>query len=285
MGCAPDVTEATTSKPEGGAPRPWRDLGLRGASAAVLIPIAVFGIWSGGVVWDVLVGVAVVLLSWEWARFCKISIWRWPGLLMPAISLVVMLLAAFGPPLAALGLLAAGTLVLFLLQRQGDIWPAAGLFYIGLVGFSLVLLRGEDHAGLLNTLFLVLIVWASDTGAYMAGRALGGPKLAPAISPGKTWSGAAGGLIAATLIGTGAAALLAPGGASRAAAIAAMLGVMSQAGDLLESAIKRRFGVKDSSSLIPGHGGMFDRLDGVMAAAPMATALALLAGRGMPLWH
>ncbi|MCA3419722.1 MAG: phosphatidate cytidylyltransferase [Roseomonas sp.] len=285
MGCAPDVTEATTSKPEGGAPRPWRDLGLRGASAAVLIPIAVFGIWSGGVVWDVLVGVAVVLLSWEWARFCKISIWRWPGLLMPAISLVVMLLAAFGPPLAALGLLAAGTLVLFLLQRQGDIWPAAGLFYIGLVGFSLVLLRGEDHAGLLNTLFLVLIVWASDTGAYMAGRALGGPKLAPAISPGKTWSGAAGGLIAATLIGTGAAALLAPGGASRAAAIAAMLGVMSQAGDLLESAIKRRFGVKDSSSLIPGHGGMLDRLDGVMAAAPMATALALLAGRGMPLWH
>ncbi|MCA3422817.1 MAG: phosphatidate cytidylyltransferase [Roseomonas sp.] len=285
MGCAPDVTEATTSKPEGSAPRPWRDLGLRGASAAVLIPIAVFGIWSGGVVWDVLVGVAVVLLSWEWARFCKISIWRWPGLLMPAISLVVMLLAAFGPPLAALGLLAAGTLVLFLLQRQGDIWPAAGLFYIGLVGFSLVLLRGEDHAGLLNTLFLVLIVWASDTGAYMAGRALGGPKLAPAISPGKTWSGAAGGLIAATLIGTGAAALLAPGGASRAAAIAAMLGVMSQAGDLLESAIKRRFGVKDSSSLIPGHGGMLDRLDGVMAAAPMATALALLAGRGMPLWH
>ena len=286
MGCAPDVSETKASQQEGAtAPRPWRDLGLRGASAAVLIPIAVFGIWSGGLVWDVLVGVAVVLLSWEWARFCKISIWRWPGVLMPAISLVVMLLAAFGPPLAALELLAAGTLMLFLLQRQGDIWPAAGLFYIGLVGFSLVLLRGEDHAGLLNTLFMVLIVWASDTGAYIAGRALGGPKLAPAISPGKTWSGAAGGLLAATLIGAGAAALLAPGGASRAAAIAAMLGVMSQAGDLLESAIKRRFGVKDSSSLIPGHGGMLDRLDGVMAAAPMATALALLAGRGVPLWH
>ena len=286
MGCAPDVSETQASQPEGAAaPRPWRDLGLRGASAAVLIPIAVFGIWSGGVVWDVLVGVAVILLSWEWARFCQVSIWRWPGVLMPAVSLGVMLLAAFGPPLAALGLLAAGTVLLFLLQRQGDIWPAAGLFYIGLAGFSLVLLRGEDHAGLLNTLFMVLIVWASDTGAYVAGRALGGPKLAPSISPGKTWSGAAGGLVAATLIGAGAAALLAPGGASRAAAIAAMLGVMSQAGDLLESAIKRRFGVKDSSALIPGHGGVFDRLDGVMAAAPMATALALLAGRGLPLWH
>ena len=91
--------------------------------------------------------------------------------------------------------------------------------------------------------------------------------------------------MAAILVGAGVASLLAPGGASRAAAIAAMLGLMAQAGDLLESAIKRRFGVKDSSSLIPGHGGMLDRLDGVMAAAPMATALALLAGRGMPLWH
>jgi len=178
-----------------------------------------------------------------------------------------------------------GCAVLLLLQRRGDIWPAAGLFYIGLCGFSLILLRGEDWAGLLNTLFMVLIVWASDTGAYLAGRALGGPKLAPAISPGKTWSGAAGGLLAAILVGAGAASLLAPGGASRAAAIAAMLGVMSQAGDLLESAIKRRFGVKDSSSLIPGHGGVFDRLDGVMAAAPLATAFALLAGRGAPLWH
>ena len=163
-------------------------------------------------------------------------------MLMPAVILGVMLLAAFGPPLGALGLLAAGTVILFLLRRHGDIWPAAGLFYIGLTGFSLVLLRGEDFAGLLNTLFMVLIVWASDTGAYLAGRALGGPKLAPAISPGKTWSGAAGGLLAAILVGAGAAALLMPGGASRAAAIAAMLGLMSQAGDLLESAIKRRFG-------------------------------------------
>ena len=92
---------------------------------------------------------------------------------------------------------------------------------------SLILLRGTDWAGLLNTLFMVLVVWASDTGAYLAGRALGGPKLAPAISPGKTWSGAAGGLLAAILVGAGVASLLAPGGASRAAAIAAMLGLMS----------------------------------------------------------
>jgi phosphatidate cytidylyltransferase len=286
MGCAPEVTETKPSQQEGAAaPRPWRDLALRGASAVVLIPLALFGIWSGGVVWDVLIGAAMVLLSWEWLRLCGASVYRWPGILLPFICLGVMLLAAFGPPLGALGLLVAGTLLLLLLQRQGDIWPAAALFYIGLCGFSLILLRGADWAGLLNTLFMVLIVWASDTGAYLAGRAFGGPKLAPAISPGKTWSGAAGGLVAAILVGAGAAALLAPGGASRAAAIAAMLGLMSQAGDLLESAIKRRFGVKDSSSLIPGHGGLFDRLDGVMAAAPLATAFALWAGKGAPLWH
>jgi phosphatidate cytidylyltransferase len=286
MGCAPEVTETKPSQQEGAAaPRPWRDLALRGASALVLIPLALFGIWSGGVVWDVLIGAAMVLLSWEWLRLCGASVYRWPGILLPFICLGVMLLAAFGPPLGALGLLVAGTLLLLLLQRQGDIWPAAALFYIGLCGFSLILLRGADWAGLLNTLFMVLIVWASDTGAYLAGRAFGGPKLAPAISPGKTWSGAAGGLVAAILVGAGAAALLAPGGASRAAAIAAMLGLMSQAGDLLESAIKRRFGVKDSSSLIPGHGGLFDRLDGVMAAAPLATAFALWAGKGAPLWH
>jgi phosphatidate cytidylyltransferase len=286
MGCAPEVTETKPSQQEGAAaPRPWRDLALRGASAVVLIPLALFGIWSGGVVWDVLIGAAMVLLSWEWLRLCGASVYRWPGILLPFICLGVMLLAAFGPPLGALGLLVAGTLLLLLLQRQGDIWPAAALFYIGLCGFSLILLRGADWAGLLNTLFMVLIVWASDTGAYLAGRAFGGPKLAPAISPGKTWSGAAGGLVAAILVGAGAAALLAPGGASRAAAIAAMLGLMSQAGDLLQSAIKRRFGVKDSSSLIPGHGGLFDRLDGVMAAAPLATAFALWAGKGAPLWH
>lgn len=286
MGCAPEVTESKPSQQEGAAaPRPWRDLALRGASAVVLIPLALFGIWSGGVVWDVLIGAAMVLLSWEWLRLCGASVYRWPGILLPFICLGVMLLAAFGPPLGALGLLVAGTLLLLLLQRQGDIWPAAALFYIGLCGFSLILLRGADWAGLLNTLFMVLIVWASDTGAYLAGRAFGGPKLAPAISPGKTWSGAAGGLVAAILVGAGAAALLAPGGASRAAAIAAMLGLMSQAGDLLQSAIKRRFGVKDSSSLIPGHGGLFDRLDGVMAAAPLATAFALWAGKGAPLWH
>ena len=119
----------------------------------------------------------------------------------------------------------------------------------------------------------------------MAGRFFGGPKLAPAVSPNKTWSGAIGGLAAAMLVGLATAMLLAPGGASRAVAVAAMLGVMAQAGDLVESWIKRRFDVKDTSALIPGHGGLLDRLDGVIAAAPVAALLAFLLGQGQPLWR
>ncbi len=129
---------------------------------------------------------------------------------------------------------------------------------------------------------MLLVVWASDIGAYVAGRAFGGRRLAPAISPGKTWSGAAGGLLAAALAGL---ALGASGGRlGGAVLVAVVLGIASQAGDLLESAIKRGFGVKDSGSLIPGHGGLFDRLDGLLAAAPVAAVLAMLAGRGVVFW-
>jgi phosphatidate cytidylyltransferase len=105
------------------------------------------------------------------------------------------------------------------------------------------------------------------------------------VSPNKTWAGAVGGLVAAMIVGVAVAAAMAPGGASRAAAVAAMLAVMAQAGDLLESWIKRRFDVKDTSSLIPGHGGLLDRLDGVIAAAPVAALLAWTLGQGQPLWR
>jgi phosphatidate cytidylyltransferase len=132
-------------------------------------------------------------------------------------------------------------------------------------------------------LFLVLVVWASDIGAYACGRAFGGPKLWPAVSPNKTWAGALGGLVAAMAAGT-AVAVLAGSAWVFAPAAAVLLGIASQAGDLLESAIKRHFRVKDSSQLLPGHGGAFDRLDGVLGAAPVAALLALAAGPGRELW-
>jgi phosphatidate cytidylyltransferase len=135
-------------------------------------------------------------------------------------------------------------------------------------------------------MFLLFTVWASDVGAYLVGRWLGGPRLAPRISPGKTRSGALGGLIAAIAVGLLAAHFLSDAATIwRAALVAAVLGIVSQLGDLLESFVKRRLEVKDSGHLIPGHGGLFDRLDGILAAAPVAAVLALALGRGVVLWQ
>jgi phosphatidate cytidylyltransferase len=166
-------------------------------------------------------------------------------------------------------------------------WLAFGLLYIGLAGISLIHLRGDAAAGRVNVLFLFLVVCASDIGAYLAGRRLGGPKLAPAISPNKTWAGAAGGLASAMLVGWAAAAAMEPGrpATGRVLLVALLLGAISQAGDLFESWLKRRFRVKDSSALIPGHGGLLDRLDGVLSAAPAAALLGVWLGAGMPLWR
>ena len=159
------------------------------------------------------------------------------------------------------------------------------MLYIGLAAVALIHLRGDASAGRLNVLFLFFTVWASDIGAYIAGRALGGPLLWPQVSPAKTWTGAAGGLLLAMVIGGLVAPQLAAGSPWRAAAAAAVLAVATQAGDLLESAIKRHFNVKDTSSLIPGHGGLLDRLDGLLAAAPAAALLSLGTGYGVPLWR
>ncbi len=157
----------------------------------------------------------------------------------------------------------------------------AGVPYVGLATVALLWLRGQGAVGARSVLFLLLVVWASDIGAYLAGRALGGPLLAPTISPGKTWAGAAGGLVAAMLAGLAVAGW---GAAGPALLAGAALGLAAQAGDLLESAIKRGFRVKDSGSLIPGHGGLFDRLDGVLVAAPVAALLAMRAGNGVVFW-
>ena len=169
-------------------------------------------------------------------------------------------------------------------RRPGALTLAAGFVYILPAAAAVLWLRSDAAAGWANVLFVVLTVSLSDVGAYLFGRLLGGPKLAPAISPGKTWSGAAGGLAFALAVGLGAAGLT-ESPIWRALAVAAALCVASQAGDLLESGIKRHFGVKDSGRLIPGHGGLFDRLDGLLTAAPLAALLAVALGPGVELWR
>jgi phosphatidate cytidylyltransferase len=171
---------------------------------------------------------------------------------------------------------------------RGSSWrPLAplGWLYVVLAGVALLWLRADPVAGRADLLFLLLIIWAGDTGAYLFGRWVGGPRLAPRISPGKTWSGALGGVLAAVAFGLIAAQMLSDVANWRAMVIAAGLSVVAQAGDLLESFVKRRLEVKDSGQLIPGHGGLFDRLDSILAAAPVAALLALFVGRGVVLWQ
>jgi phosphatidate cytidylyltransferase len=248
----------------------WSDLGIRLASASILAPIALYALWQGGLFWQVLVGVAMFGLAAEWTRLAALN--RWNIVIIVAVLFSWLLAILFGwvAGLAALLLFTAVTG-----WRFGG-FAAFGIPYIGIGGFSLLWLRLQPGAGLRDTLFLVAVIWATDIGAYLAGRLLGGAKLAPRISPGKTWSGSAGGL----LIGGLAGALVASGGhgiAPRALGAALLLSLCAQAGDLLESAIKRKLGVKDSGRTIPGHGGLFDRLDGFLAAAPVAVMLALIA--------
>jgi phosphatidate cytidylyltransferase len=224
----------------------WADLGVRVLSAGVLAPFALACVWAGGIAFTLIVIAAMAGLAFEWLSLCR----------LPA--------ARAGAPLLC----------------------PAGLAYVVLAGAALLWLRSDPLAGRANLLFLLFIVWACDIGAYLVGRWIGGARLAPAISPGKTRSGALGGLLAAIVAGLLAAHFLSDVAATwRAALVAAVLGVVAQAGDLLESFIKRVLEVKDSGHLIPGHGGLFDRLDGVLAAAPVAALLALTLGRGVVLWQ
>lgn len=254
----------------------WSDLWTRTASALVLAPVAVFCIWQGGLAWRLLLLVAMAGLGWEWGTLS--------GLARPyylAVMLgVVWLCELFGGPVA--GLCAVAVLWLGASLWFGG-FAGRGVPYAGLGGLALLWLR-QQPAGLADTVFLVLVVWGTDIGAYLAGRLAGGPKLAPRISPGKTWSGSIGGLLSAALLGAVLAGLT-QGAPLRAFAAGLLLSFCAQAGDLLESAIKRKLGVKDSGRTIPGHGGLFDRLDGFLTAAPVAAMLALCVQGGMPLWQ
>ena len=267
-------------------PRPpvrWADLRQRVLSAAVLAPVALVCLWLGGWAWSVLVGLGAGGIAVEWARLCGGSPWGARGLGVAGAILLAWAVAALGNAGAGLLVLLAGSTLLAVLARRPLL--AIGALYAGLSAVALPWLRAEDASGRANLLFLVMVVWASDVGAYIVGRLVGGAKLWPAVSPGKTWSGAGGGLLCAMLAGLLAGSMLAPGPAWRMLGLAGGLGILAQLGDLLESGVKRRFGVKDSSRLIPGHGGLLDRLDGLLAAAPAAALLALVLGRGAFLWR
>jgi phosphatidate cytidylyltransferase len=264
----------------------WADLRLRIVSAAVLAPLALGCIWFGGFAFAGLVALIAVGLSYEWLGLCgrRSSL---PAMLAFVAPPLAVVLSALGGPISALVLLlvatAAAAAVGGGLSRDRPL--AFGIPYLGLAAVALIWLRRPPASGGVNVIVLLLVVWASDIGAYVAGRAIGGPRLAPAISPGKTWSGAAGGLIAASAVGLAASYVLGDRPVSwHPVGVALLIGGVSQAGDLFESQLKRWFGVKDSGSMIPGHGGLLDRLDAVLTAAPATALLALVLGPGVVLW-
>jgi phosphatidate cytidylyltransferase len=251
----------------GAKSRPLRfaDLGLRLASGLVLAAVALLNVWAGGGWAATFLSVVLVLMLWEFHRMVTgADALTSVSLLVPAVAGVLALVATAGWGAGTgLAVLAAGAVAVAVTGRPWSAWLTAGFLYMSLAMGALLVLRAKEPEGVLLILWLVLVVVAADVGAYFVGRSVGGAKLWPRVSPGKTWSGAIGGLAAAGLAGLGFG--LAVGwGPLRIAALSLGIAVFSQAGDLLESAVKRRFGVKDASRLIPGHGGVMDRLDGVM---------------------
>lgn len=255
------------------------DLGIRVASAVILGPLVLAIAYWGGPAYSVLVLVAAGLFLWEWFTVTGAG-GRSAASIAGYASLAVLAGCVIaGKPAAGLALLVAGAFAAWAFGRfsRSGRWCAEGIVYSGLALYALMVLRAGTE-GLTLTFFVFIVVWATDIFAYFSGRSLGGPKLWARVSPKKTWSGALGGLLAAVLLGT---AFTWGAGVQQPvvwAVLGSVLSIVSQAGDLMESAIKRRFDVKDSSRLIPGHGGIMDRVDGLVAAAICAVALGLLGG-------
>lgn len=262
-------------------------LRLRILSALVMAPPALLATWWGGYAFAALVAAAAAIMCWEWHRMVTkdFAIGGWVAAGLCALS---SLAAVAAPALAVSGIAAAALASAALAPGHGErprLWAGLGALYCGLPAVALVWLRGDGVEGWPTMLWLMLLVWATDIGAYAAGRSIGGPLLLPAVSPKKTWAGLLGGMASAALAGLaigwafGAPLSWALAGAS------AVLAVVAQAGDLMESWVKRRCGVKDSSNIIPGHGGVLDRVDGLLAAALAVAAAMLVSGQPMLPWQ
>jgi len=249
------------------APANPSTLKLRIISALILAPLALGAVWARGIAIMLLVLAAVLGMGWEWARLCGRGRLGRTGAAIIATLLAAAGALALGAGAGwAIGLAGSlGVAIIAGATREADpIWAGAGTLWIA--AGSLAFLWVAFAAGRILTIWLLAVVWASDIAAYAVGRTVGGPRLAPRISPNKSWAGFVGGIAGPALVGAASAPLL-HGSPGFFAALAAALGFAAQLGDLAESLAKRHFGVKDSSGLIPGHGGLLDRLDGLLAAA------------------
>lgn len=257
-----------------------REMALRLVSAAVMIPLVLLLTWYGETAFALVTLVVGALVLREWLRMVGAGhapLLRWAGWGLLTLAAGAALLAP-APVAAGVFVTALTAFALVVVARPGAVrsaWTAAGLLYAGVAVVALVTLRrGDDGFGVV--VFVFLIAWATDTFAYFVGRTVGGPKLWRQVSPSKTWSGALGGLAGGVAFGAVVAVWLSVPLTLSTLLVAALIAAAAQAGDLLESAAKRRFNCKDAGTLIPGHGGVMDRVDGLVTASCVTVMLALL---------
>ncbi len=259
------------------------DLAPRIASGLVLGAIVLVGAWFGGILAGIVTGAAAAIVHLEWSGVTGKA--SGPVVVLAGLVGLAAIAAGAGYPLAALAIAAVATLAG---AAGGTAWRPAGVVYAATFALSLLALRDSEW-GFTAIAFLFFVVIATDTAALFAGRGIGGPKLWPAVSPKKTWAGAIGGFVAAIVAGVVVAAIAGVPVGLPIILAASALSVAAQAGDLFESFVKRRFGAKDSGSILPGHGGLMDRIDGLVFAGPAALLIGWLHdgadfARGLVLW-
>ncbi len=276
---------------DAGAAAPANNLALRVASAVVLAPLALITAYLGDWPFALFWGLAAIAVLWEWTTLVAGPHHRLMLSACGSAIAVAALVAWHGRPIAAIMLVGLGALAaLIFAPRERRLWITTGIGYAGSMLLAPMLLRADDIDGFLAMVLLFAIAWTTDVLGYFAGRAFGGPKLMPAVSPKKTWSGAVAGALGAIIVAVLVAHLFGAFNWTAIAIVALLLSVVAQAGDLLESWVKRQFGAKDASHLIPGHGGVMDRLDGFWAAALIGCLIGLSRGgfdgaaRGLLVW-
>lgn len=262
-------------------------LRLRMASAMVMLPLAILAVWLGSWWFAVFLAAICAAMCWEWAHICSPRYAEVGVVMLTAGAAGPLLQPAFGFSVV-LWVIAAALVVLLVLavahRMDNRVICIAGLPYV-VIGISCIgLLRADPVAGLATVVWAAASVVATDVGAYFVGRNVGGPKLAPRLSPNKTWSGLIGGILCAAVVGV-VTAFIVDAAWESLAVCSAILALIAQGGDLIESALKRHFNVKDASRLIPGHGGFLDRFDGYLTAMPAAAVMSAISGGSPVTWQ
>lgn len=259
------------------------DLKPRLIAGAAMAAVALALAYAGPKPFALLVIAVALIMCWEWGRVVRGEEFGLAFVVHAGTIIVAGVLAAVGlPALGGVAVAIGGIILLVMPLGPRQAMSAAGVAYVGFPTVAMLWLRADVSLGFVAILFIFAIVWGSDIGAFVAGRTIGGPKLWPRVSPNKTWAGFLGALTAGLVSGLIFAQVV-PGASSLVLGTnGVLLAFVAQMGDLAESALKRQFGIKDSSAIIPGHGGVMDRADSTVAVSVAVSILALLVNPASP---